>query len=130
MTEVYEEGKAAIAEGRSQGTSLMTSLIRATTQPPPNASKSRSQNIDMEHHWLTESEIYGNMFVFNFAGHDTTAHTLAFAVVLLASNAPVQDWLHQELQYFLGARSLEDYEYGQLFPKLKRCLAVLVRCGQ
>jgi cytochrome P450 len=34
---------------------------------------------------LTEEEIYGNIFVYNFAGHDTTATTLNWALYLLAA---------------------------------------------
>lgn len=33
---------------------------------------------------LSEEELIGNVFLFLFAGHETTAHTLAFALGLLA----------------------------------------------
>ncbi|KAK8058266.1 hypothetical protein PG994_008714 [Apiospora phragmitis] len=35
---------------------------------------------------LTERELYGNMFLFNVAGHDTTTHSLTFALMYLAIN--------------------------------------------
>ena len=124
MTEVYEEEKASILQGKPQANNLMTSLIRSASQATPE--EKGSDNSSHEHAGLTESEIYGNIFVFNFAGHDTTAHTLAFAVVLLATKPLVQDWIHDELQSVLGSRPVESYSYSEIFPKLKRCLAVLV----
>ena len=66
------------------------------------------------------------MFVFNFAGHDTTAHTLAFAIVILSAHPSVQEWLSEELQYVLGDSKPEDWNYTEVFPRLNRCLAVLV----
>ncbi|TVY89990.1 11-oxo-beta-amyrin 30-oxidase [Lachnellula willkommii] len=117
MTEVYENEKRAIAKGKSTGRNLMTSLIRASQE---NGEPGQQDG------GLTESEIYGNIFVFNFAGHDTTAHTLAFAVVLLAASPSVQDWISQELHCVLGDRPTEDWNYVHDFPKLKRCQAVLM----
>ncbi|KAL2049437.1 hypothetical protein ABVK25_010341 [Lepraria finkii] len=118
MTEVYEEEKKCIADRKPGDGNLMTSLIRAST--------GANVTIDSENQGgLTESEIYGNVFVFNFAGHDTTAHTIAFAVVILAANPSVQNWLSEELRYVLGDRDPEDWNYQTVFPRLKRCLAIL-----
>lgn len=116
MTDVYETEKLAIAEGKATGRNLMTSLIRSSQE---NVSSDESGG-------LTESEIYGNIFVFNFAGHDTTAHTLAFAVFLLAAKPSVQDWISEELTHVLGSRKTEEWNYTTDFPKLKRCQAVLM----
>ena len=126
MTEVYEEEKASIAKGKQGGKNLMTSLVRASIDTPETMVP---VNLASAHNLggLTENEIYGNMFVFNFAGHDTTAHTLAFAIVILSPHPSVQDWLSEELQYVLGDTIPEDWGYTQIFPRLKRCLAVLVR---
>ena len=103
----------------------MTSLVRASIDTPGTMDPVKPASA---HHQggLTEKEIYGNMFVFNFAGHDTTAHTLAFAMVILSAHPSVQDWLSQELQHVLGDTKPEDWGYTQVFPRLKRCLAVLV----
>lgn len=98
----------------------MTSLIRASTGA--NAAADSEGNYGA----LTESEIYGNIFVFNFAGHNTTAHIFAFPVVILAANPPVQEWLFEELQYVLGDQDPDDRDYQAVFPRLRRCLAVLV----
>ncbi|KAI0402658.1 cytochrome P450 [Xylaria palmicola] len=66
------------------------------------------------------------MFVFNFAGHDTTAYTLMFAIAFLAANPKVQYWLSEELQEVLGDRQPDEWDYHNDFPKLKRCKAILM----
>lgn len=125
MTEVYEEEKASMAKEKRGGRNLMTSLVRASTDVTETLDSGNQASIHNQS-GLKESEIYGNMFVFNFAGHDTTAHTLAFAIVILSAHPFVQEWLSEELQYVLGDSKPEDWSYTEVFPRLKRCLAVLV----
>ncbi|KAI0426693.1 cytochrome P450 [Xylaria sp. FL1042] len=115
MTSVYEEEKRALANGGTPDRNLLSSLICASDE------EAKASNAD-----LTESEIYGNMFVLNFAGHDTTAHTLMFAIAFLAANPPVQDWLSEELQQVFGDRQPEKWDYHNDFHHLKRCNAVLM----
>lgn len=114
MTKVYEDEKRTFSDKRSTDSNLMTSLVRA----------SHEESLTSES--LTEKEIYGNVFVFNFAGHDTTAHTLTFAIMFLAANPTVQDWLFDELYHVLGDRQPNDWNYNTDFPRLKRCTAVLM----
>lgn len=114
MTEVYEDEKRAFRNEKSIHRNIMTSLIRASHEEALTSGG------------LTEKEIYGNLFVLNFAGHDTTAHTLTFAVMFLAANPAVQDWLSEELHHVLGDRRPDDWKYGSDFPRLKRCIAVLM----
>ncbi|MCJ1384453.1 hypothetical protein MMC17_007569 [Xylographa soralifera] len=125
MTEVYEEEKQSIARGEAGSGNLMTSLIRASAEQTMITKKS-TQSPSHDQGGLTESEIYGNLFVFNFAGHDTTAHTLAFAVVNLASHPLVQDWVSEELRHVFGDPQNDARDYNTTYPKLKRCLAVLL----
>ncbi|KIM26275.1 hypothetical protein M408DRAFT_194729 [Serendipita vermifera MAFF 305830] len=44
---------------------------------------------------LTDDEVIGNIFIFLIAGHETTAHTLAFAAALLALYPDVQEKLYE-----------------------------------
>lgn len=79
MTTMYEEQKRAHSAGeKNSDNNLMTLLVRASQE----AANEQSEG-------LTESEIYGNMFTFNFAGHDTTAHSSTFALYYLAANLEV-----------------------------------------
>ncbi|KAI0006870.1 cytochrome P450 [Xylariaceae sp. FL0662B] len=114
MTNVYEDEKKAFADGKSIDRNLMTSLVRA----------SHEEALTSE--GLTEKEIYGNVFVFNFAGHDTVAHTLTFATFFLAANPAVQDWLSEELHHVFGDRQRGEMNYCSDFPRLKRCTAILM----
>jgi cytochrome P450 len=109
MTEEYEAGKAGVAGGAAANTNLMTQLVRAS----------------LEQDGLSETEIYGNLFVFNFAGHDTTAHTFTFAITLLATSPETQQWLAEELDHVFGHRPMKEWDYSEDYPRLKRTLAIL-----
>ncbi|KAH7329695.1 cytochrome P450 [Stachybotrys elegans] len=115
MTSLYEQEKPSSEKG-SKDNNLMTALVRASTSQDGLAEG------------LTEKEIYGNMFVFNFAGHDTTAHTLTFVVAFLATNPFVQDWLHEEIRQVFGQRISQPtkWVYDTDFNQLKRCQAALM----
>ncbi|KAL9594941.1 MAG: hypothetical protein Q9219_006747 [cf. Caloplaca sp. 3 TL-2023] len=104
--------------------SLMTSFVRAldTSQQEITAPKGIAQVSK----GLTVDEIYGNIFVINFAGHDTTANTLAFSMLLLAANRDIQDWVADELRSFITSDRVEDWDYSTLFPYLKRSRAILL----
>lgn len=110
MTQQYEAEKQALSIGTPTSNNLMTQLIRASLGADG----------------LSESEVYGNMFIFNFAGHDTTAHALTFTIFLLATAPEVQAWVAEELQHVLGSAPPEEWEYTKGFPRLKRTLALML----
>lgn len=98
---------------------LMTSFVRALNtheKQDPKELASKGLSID---------ETHGNIFVISFAGHDTTANTLAFSMILLAAHPHVQDWIGKEIREVLKD-SEGQLDYETLFLKLKRCRAVLV----
>ncbi|KAI1414860.1 cytochrome P450 [Hypoxylon sp. FL1857] len=113
MTYLYNQKLHALTGGSTERDStLMASLVRA------------SQKVE-DRDYLTADEIYGTLFVVSFAGHDTTAHALTYAIFYLAANPSVQDWLSEELRRVLGDRSRDQWDYHADFPRLKRCLAIL-----
>lgn len=78
---------------------------------------------------LTDDEILGNLFVYNFAGHETTAGTLCFAFHLLAIYPKIQDWVREEVCSVYeqcSGPNATDPTYESAFPQLKRCLSVMV----
>lgn len=99
--------------GEPRDHNLMTSLVRA------------SQDEHKTSGGLTESEIYGNMFAFNFAGHDTTANTFTFALYYLAAHPEAQDWISEEIQAVFGDREPHMWNYRADFHRLKRCLSIM-----
>lgn len=123
MTKVYEDEKQAIIRGEKQEHNLMTSLVRAS-QADFNQKEDSYTGSYQE--GLTEEEIYGNMFVFNFAGHDATANSLALGISLLATRPDIQDWIADEINFILAGFDSEESLYEAVYPHLKRCLAVTV----
>ncbi|KJK76620.1 hypothetical protein H634G_08208 [Metarhizium anisopliae BRIP 53293] len=115
MTDMYESEKRKVAEGTSEEDTRRT-FLSSLAQASLDAKQGEG---------LTEREIYGNIFVINFAGHDTASHVFTFAVYFLASNPAVQDWVSEELRHVLGDRPPHEWNYTTDFPRLKRCLAVL-----
>lgn len=70
---------------------------------------------------LDDEELIGNVFVMLFAGHDTTAHSLAATLGLLALSNDLQDEMFEHIISVVGydrAPVFDDY------PKLNKVLAV------
>ena len=82
----------------------MTSFVRAL-----KASETSSDDLKKPQ-GLTVEEVIGNVFLINFAGHDTTANALAFAIYLLASEPGMQTWLAEELDAVTSDKENWDYE--------------------
>lgn len=125
MAHMLETETSLHNRGKTGTGSLMTSFVRAldTSQQENAASKGIQGHVTKG---LSVDEIFGNIFVINFAGHDTTANTLAFSILLLAADPDVQNWIGEELEGLTVDGSTEGWDYATLFPKMKRCQAVLV----
>jgi len=81
---------------------------------------------------LSDEEVLGNLFIFTSAGFDTTANTMAYALALLATHPEWQDWLYEEISAVLLNKVPDNLEYNEIYPKLPRCLALMVsssKCG-
>jgi cytochrome P450 len=76
---------------------------------------------------LNDTEALGNLLIYSIGGHETTATALAFSILLLAAYPEWQNWIGEEIRAVIqGQGSPEMLEYEKLFPRLKRCLAVMV----
>jgi hypothetical protein len=77
---------------------------------------------------LSDAEILGNLYIFTVAGHETTATTLRFALVLLALHQDVQDELYEEIQTAVSDESLDsaEWDYARISPKLVSPLCAMV----
>jgi cytochrome P450 len=99
---------------------LMSALFRAS-EAEAHSSEGRNG--------LSDDEIFGNLFIYNLAGHDTTAMTAVYATVLFSTNTYWQSWVREEMVSVFGKeRNVDENEYEKAFPQLKRCLAVMVSC--
>jgi cytochrome P450 len=114
-------------------TSLLAAIVSANElEKHGNEGNSRS--------YLTDSELYGNIFVFNLGGYETTASTLTFALPFLALNPDVQSWVTEEIDAHttqfrspssanLNSESDPDpdgfTEYSEVYPRLLRTRALM-----
>ncbi|KAI2465758.1 cytochrome P450 [Annulohypoxylon bovei var. microspora] len=103
----------------------MTAFVRALNVHDQESSTSEAKESNAKK-GLSVDEIFGNLFVINFAGHDTTANTLAFSMLLLAAHPKVQAWISEEIMVVTNNRPVEEWDYKEFFPQLKRCHAVLL----
>lgn len=122
MTKAYEGEKRAMMRNDKLENNLMTSLVRASLADADQKGKITG----FRQEGLTEEEVYGNVFVFNFAGHDATANSLAIGICLLATRPDLQDWIAEEINTTLTGVESTDSSYEAAFPHLPRCLAVVV----
>ena len=129
MLSQLADEKKLIAEGKPGSGTLMSNLVSASNEvsqvkKPTEKFGAPEEVFDLKP--LTTEEILGNIFVYNFAGHDTTAVSLAYSMLLLVAHPEVQDWIAEELDFFLDTENRESWTYEEKFPRLQRCLAVLV----
>ncbi|KUJ14432.1 cytochrome P450 [Mollisia scopiformis] len=123
MEDMLNEETQLFEEGKMGSGTLMTSFVRALGVHQKE--EANSQTSQPTSKGLTIDEIFGNIFVINFAGHDTTANTLAFTMILLAAYPDIQDWVSEEVNVIINDER-DTWEYETLFGRLKRCRAVLL----
>lgn len=124
MTEMVHEEKQLIAQNGPGEGNIIKSLIRASDEMSESSPSAVADGPGLR--GLTEKEIYGNIFVYNFAGHDTMAITLNWALYLLAAYPEIQDWISEEINAVVTDEHNSTSNYSEVYPKLNRCLAVLV----
>lgn len=113
---------------------IMSALVRLSDEE-----KSQNYSVDttFEKHlstdmprinklYLTEDEIAGNLFIFTAAGFDTTANTMGYAVTLLTAYPEWQAWIQAEIDTVMNTTSRTMTDYETCFPRLVRCMAVMV----
>ncbi len=103
--------------GTKANDNLMRSLVRAN-----NAAKQRKEGEKLV---LSDQELYGNLFMMNAAGYETTAGSLTHAMGLLALHPNVQDWCHEEIDAVFEQGKISSYQ--EAYPKLVRVRALQVR---
>ncbi|CAL8574175.1 hypothetical protein XPA_000143 [Xanthoria parietina] len=120
------EEKQLAAEGKQGSGNLISNLLRASDELAQSGQSTRQTGPARGLKPLTQDEILGNVFVFNFAGHDTTAISLGYSMLLMVAHPGVQDWVAEELNHYLLSDDRQSWKYDEVFPKLKRTLAVLL----
>jgi cytochrome P450 len=121
MNEMITGAKARAAQGESGDPNLLNTLVQKSEEALAESGDKSSQS------GLSDNEIFGNLFIFSFAGHETTANTLAYCVYLLAAFPEWQEWVGEEVDHvFRNHDGIETLDYEEIYPQLKRCLALMV----
>jgi cytochrome P450 len=135
MVEMVEAEKCRALQSTDGDGNLLSSMVRNSqtaqrgfsSADSADGSYKRGQETSRRAGGLTDSEIYGNIFMFHLAGHESTANTLAYSIYLFAAFPEWQEWVIEEIDHVLaGQEDFNTLDYESLFPQLRRCLAVMV----
>ncbi|KAK3317335.1 putative cytochrome P450 [Cercophora scortea] len=128
LTSMVAAETEALNRGEAGSGGLMTHLVRSALDQETAHRIGFADDVKSasKKGLLSFDEILGNVFLINFAGHDTTAVTLSFAMMLLAARPDVQEWLHDEIVAVSGGRPVAEWDYHEMFPRLLRCRAVFL----
>lgn len=123
MAEMLQRERDKIRSGSLAKESLMSVLVKSSDQGMQ--AESSSSNVSKSGPVLSDDEIYGNLFIYNIAGHDTTAGSMNYAITMLAAEPKWQEWLAEEIDVVLKEDE-SSLKYSAIFPKLSRCQAIMV----
>ena len=127
MEESLDEEKKVVAVGNENGPRTLLSAMVLANEVAKKDDMEKAKG-EVLRKWLSDEELYGNLFLFNAAGDETTANSLAFSIAYLATHQDVQDWVAKEIDEVLRQDEENDggIDYETVFPRLTRCLAVMV----
>lgn len=135
MRQLVEERKVEVAAGIANENIFLNAMIaKSDEMRQEKQTKSTSGGGDLGEldagagGGLSDDEIFANMFDYNIAGHETTAHSLNYCFHILSVEPQWQDWIREEVDHVYGMSALDPstLEYEQYFYRLKRCLALMV----
>ncbi|KAH7379437.1 cytochrome P450 monooxygenase-like protein [Phaeosphaeria sp. MPI-PUGE-AT-0046c] len=121
VTGLIEEERDAMRQGVHRNEHLVAALVRACANEEANIIPVQVKRSTT----LTEQEIISNLFIYAFAGNDTTAISLCHILVHLAAHPETQKWIAEEIRHYLVDADESKWPYDTFF-KLKRCLAVVM----
>ncbi|KAK0458736.1 cytochrome P450 [Desarmillaria tabescens] len=109
MLDVISLARAWVASGKAadMDAALLRNMVEANM----------SEEADLNYKRLTDDELLSNTLTFLLAGHETTAHTICFAMVLLALYPDVQRRVYEEVSRF--------WPEGAAAPRYKESVTAL-----
>ncbi|KAH5186168.1 hypothetical protein HBI81_178390 [Parastagonospora nodorum] len=114
VLKMIQEERESIANNTSTRKDLVSALVRASLVQQPDDAR------DMT---ISEQDMISNIFVYGFAGNDTTAISLAHTIVNLAAHPATQEWIREEIQHYCADDDSTAWPYDT-WTKLVRCQAV------
>lgn len=116
MNELFvEKRKEAIAGEKADGMDIMGALVKNSYGPETRLDEKNqtAANGDVERQALTDSEILGNAFVFLLAGHETSAGSLHYVLILLALHPDSQRRMQRDIDRIFGDRPFDEWDYNK-----------------
>jgi cytochrome P450 len=112
MRDMVGSKKAAIRSGQGLNEmDIMGQLVKGQLLPPDEKTSSKDAP-------LSDSEILGNAFLLILAGHETTANSIHFAMLMLALNISSQRRLQRDLEEHFQGRPISEWDYDRDLPAL------------
>lgn len=111
MKEIVAAKKTAIRSGRESPTvDIIGQLVKGQQEGIHGKTQGPAA--------LTDSEVMGNLFVFMLAGHETSANSIHFSLLLLAIHPEVQQKVQKELDEIFQGRPVSEWDYDRDLPLL------------
>jgi len=127
MKAIYDQKVMEARTGdHSEGMDLMGSLVRSTMTNQNGKvkdSQGLAENGQVGQFTLSQTDILGNAFVLIIAGHETTANSIHFALMMLAMAPGSQRRLQKEVEFIFGNTPPEDWDYDSCINK---CLGGMI----
>jgi len=117
IAESIKEEKELIAEGKNHRGNFISAMVRASEGEARTFNASSGRHF----HGLTETEIFGNIFVFNFACHDSIAITLTYVLSARWHEYHLHIHLHALPSALLGYRRRYMAHRALDRDELRRC---------
>ncbi|EPE34014.1 Cytochrome P450 [Glarea lozoyensis ATCC 20868] len=114
MKEMIRSRRAALKEPSDTHENVVTDLIGQLVRGQDDESDEEMKQLFR----LSDSEVLGNLFVFMIAGHETSANTIYFTLILLALHPPFQKKVQEELADIRGGRAVDNWFFEEHLPKL------------
>jgi cytochrome P450 len=129
MKAIYDQKVVEARTGEhSEGMDLMGSLVRSTMRDQQTPGKTKGPEGIAEkglvgQTTLSQTDILGNAFVLIIAGHETTANSVHFALMMLAMSPGSQRRLQKDVENIFGNTPPEDWDYDSCINK---CLGSMI----
>jgi cytochrome P450 len=88
-------------------------MVRASEEAPSHIKPQTPQTPI-----LAKSELIGNSFVFFLAGHETTANSIHFSILLLAISLSSQRQMQDSISSIVGSKPPSEFSYHTDMPRL------------
>jgi cytochrome P450 len=114
MKEMIRSRRAAQKEPFDTHENVVTDLIGQLVRGQDDESDEEMKQLFR----LSDSEVLGNLFVFMIAGHETSANTIYFTLILLALHPSFQKKVQEELADINQGYSVDNWSFDSHLPKL------------